>query len=296
MESLEKVTGKRQREVNEDENPTKIRALQQEEQNEVFELLNKSDTEILFDSLRAEFRDCSFIPMIYIHQLAAFYKSISQVSTLSTLTCTQNGHNTSAIDSGELDREIYVMRRANLIKVIVPRVGHIHDSLIVNTEDYIRHLSSILQGSLLIKFSSFLQINDHMSFSKQFLMDEGGLDSHDIDELLTQGVLRKDNFMSFAPNVNTEDVTTSSLWLSSPAIGSILGVMNECELFVVRLLKKGKYKELLESKLSNTYRISLSAKLGSKILPWRFVMLELYHRGKIQVVKSPRGSVIRLQL
>jgi hypothetical protein len=257
---------------------------------------NISNTELLFDSFRKEFRVCSYPPMLFLHQFLAFFRSLAQeqAATSSILTCVE-AQKVSIPDAGDLDRDILQMRRRNRIKVIVPRIGRIHDTLLVDTSDYLDHIAPYLNdNAILEKFSDFLKKNNQMSFSKKILCEEALLLHEEIDALLTQGILRQDNFMSLTPNVNLDDAETSSLWLSSPIIGSILGTYQEAEVVVIRLLRKGTYKEMLEARLVNAYRSSLEKRVGSKLLPWRFVMLEMFYRGIINTVKSPRGTVIRL--
>lgn len=256
-------------------------------------LSEKCDSELLLNSFRQDFNGCSYPMMIYVHQLSAFYRSIAQATSSSLLTCV-DGASSKVVDSGELDREITMLRRKCVIKIIAPRVGHIHDNIIVYTEDYLSHIAKYIDSSLHSKLSSLLVGNNFMSFSKKFLEENASFEEFEIDQLISQGVLRKDNFMSLTPNVSIDDAATSCLWLSSPVIGFIRSNVDEAEKVVVRLLRKGKYKEMLEKKLEEQYNSTLGSKLGSKLLPWRYVMLEMYHRGKIRTIKSPRGTVIRL--
>lgn len=289
MESVEETTlGKRKRE----ESAADIR--ETVEPVALDDILGaKCDTELLLNSFRQDFVGCSYPMMIYVHQLSAFYQSIAQATSSSLLTCVDAASST-VVDSGELDRDILMLRRNAIVKVIVPRVGHIHDNIIVYTDDYLSHIAAYIDRPLHSKLAALLFNNDHMSFSKKFLEENASLEEPEIDQLISQGVLRKDNFMALTPNVSTDDSTTSCLWLSSPMVGVLRSNVDEAEKTVVRLLRKGKYKEMLEKKLEEQYKSLLGSKLGAKLLPWRYIMLELYHRGKIRTIKSPRGTVIRL--
>lgn len=294
MEAVDDVTlGKRKREET-SESASEVRDNPVDELNELDDILmEKCDSELLLNSFRQDFNGCSYPMMIYVHQLSAFYQSIAQATSSSLLTCV-DAASSKVVDSGELDREIAMLRRKAIVKVIVPRVGHVHDNIIVYTDDYLSHIAKYIDSSLHSKLSSFLVGNNLMSFSMKFLEDNASFNESEIDQMIAQGVLRKDNFMSLTPNVSTDDATTSCLWLSSPIIGFIRSNVDEAEKVVIRLLRKGKYKEMLEKKLEEQYKSMLGSKLGAKLLPWRYIMLELYHRGKIRTIKSPRGTVIRL--
>lgn len=284
-------------ELNDDNDGSNSSSVEQHFEDELASALaSVSETELLMNSFRQEFRSCCFYPpMIFMHQFSAFYRSLAQQQTSgssSTLTCTDAGQ-LSVVDAGDLAKNFQAMRKTNKVKAIVPRIGQIQDILYVNTDDYIQHLAVYLSGGLLDRFTKFLEQSDVMSFSMNMLV-ANDISEADVQILLEQGILRKDNFMSLTPNVNTEDKETACYWLSSSIIGSMLGSYQEGETAVVRALRKGKYKELLETKLKQIYLSSLSKKLGNKLLPWRFVMLEMYHRDIIKTIQSPRGTVIRL--
>jgi hypothetical protein len=253
-----------------------------EEVSEVDELLGevveKSDIELIFDGLCSEMVLHGFPPIIFRHQLLTLIND-NNVDRCTTECFT--------MDSGGLDLEIENLRRKSTIKLLSSGNENRFDLILMRTTEYMSDIRKHLNRELREKLEIILLSSNNLRFQSGDLLNYG-LTIENIHEIHAKGFLRRTRMDLQCTTESHETV----YWLTHPVFASIDSELNKAQQFILKTLKKSKYKEMKYLSLKKTYEQQQS----NLLFPWRYIFYDLLAKNIIIKVNGPCDFMIRLPI